>query len=823
MIKTNFIPIDYDYFDFKGRNYIRIIGRDSEGKRVCIIDTCPVYLWAILKDRIKKKDLASLIKKIEKIKLDTKGRKTKVEKVEVHDKKFLGESVKALKIFATNYKDLHDVADELGFPEIKFRRGYDLGFVTHYIIEKKIIPFNWYEISGEYAGGEFQGIENLDVEKCILVDSSKKIEEEKFSPKVLAYDIETDDIKIGKGEILMVSLVGKNFKKVLTWKKTTAKKPKYVEYVKDEAELIEKFIEYVRDFSPDFLMGYFSDGFDLPYLRARARKIGVPLKLGLDDSPPKFFRGGKGSNYTAKISGIVHIDLIKFIQTTYSQYMQSETLSLNEVAKEFLGDSKKDFKIPATGKTEIKDHVWKDFYEYNLHDSVLVFNLFKKMWPDLFEFTKIMQEPVFDVSRNGMSSNVEDYIIHNLERFDEIPEKRPTHDDIRERRSLGKYEGAFVFEPTPGLYKNIVIFDFTSSYGTTIVTYNLSKSTFLEKKPKNASAHSIEIQGEKIHFGKKEGFFPRMLREIIEKRKKYKKDLKKEPDVIKKARSNAFKLLANASYGYQGFFGARYYSREAAAATAAFAKKLIKEIIEKINKSTYEVIYSDTDSIAFIRKDKSKKDILRFLKKINSKLPGIMELELEGFFKRGIWVTKRTGKIGAKKKYALITKSGKLKIRGFETVRRDWCNLARRVQNKVIKQVLESGNEKKAVKYVRKIVGKLKNREIDRGDLIIRTQLKKPLEKYKATTPHVVAARRMKEKEIPVSSGNLIEYYVSEIDRKNPLVRERVKLPEESGKYDIKYYLERQIIPAVENIFQIFNVDIREVAEGKRQTKLGDF
>ena len=49
-----------------------------------------------------------------------------------------------------------------------------------------------------------------------------------------------------------------------------------------------------------------------------------------------------------------------------------------------------------------------------------------------------------------------------------------------------------------------------------------------------------------------------------------------------------------------------------------------------------------------------------------------MELELEDFYKRGIWVTKRSGELGAKKKYALIDYKEKLKIRGFETVRRDW-------------------------------------------------------------------------------------------------------------------------------------------------------
>ena len=54
-MKTDFIPIDYSYFDFHGRNYAMIIGRDDKGKRVCVIDSCPVYFWAILKDNLSEK------------------------------------------------------------------------------------------------------------------------------------------------------------------------------------------------------------------------------------------------------------------------------------------------------------------------------------------------------------------------------------------------------------------------------------------------------------------------------------------------------------------------------------------------------------------------------------------------------------------------------------------------------------------------------------------------------------------------------------------------------------------------------------------------
>src|SRR3989344_9149429 len=148
-MKTQFIPIDYDSFDFQEKNYVKIVGRDEKGKRICVIDFCDVYLWAILKENLGKTKIEKLIEKIKKIKLDSKGRKTKVEKVELLEKNFLGKKVKALKVFATNYKDLHEIANNLDFPEIEKRRGYDISFITHYIIEKKLNPLCWYEIDGE--------------------------------------------------------------------------------------------------------------------------------------------------------------------------------------------------------------------------------------------------------------------------------------------------------------------------------------------------------------------------------------------------------------------------------------------------------------------------------------------------------------------------------------------------------------------------------------------------------------------------------------------------------------------------------------------------
>jgi len=817
-MKIQCTPIDYDYFDFQGKNYAKIIGRDDKGKKVCLIDSCDVFLWAILKDNIGEKKVKEISEKIRKIKLSEKGRASEVIKTEIHNKKYLGKNVTAIKILITNHKDAHSFAEKIDFKEIDKRREFDLPYITRYILEKKLKPLQWYEIEGEILNNspEFGGIDNkLDVNICLKVEKIKEIEKEIYQPKILSYDIETDEFDIGKGHIVMISLVGENFKKVITWKEKSNKE--FVEHVKDESAMLEKCVEYIKDYNPDILVGYFSDGFDLPYLRARAEKNHIKFNIGADDSQPTFTRGRLT---TGKIKGIVHIDLFRFIRVTYGQYLQSETLSLNEVALELLGEKKNNWIHKHSSK--INGREWDTYYEYNLQDALLTYKLMQKLWPDFYEFTNVIQEPLFDISRDSLSTQVENYIIHHSGQYNEIIEKRPYNTDIEERRSEEKYEGAFVFQPIPGLYDNVVFFDFTSMYGSVIVTYNLSKSTYLEKKEKDSL--KVEMGKETVYFSKEPGFFSLMLQEIIEKRKLFKKEYNENPNPILKARSNAFKLLANAAYGYQGFFGARYYCLKAAAATAALARKSIKETIEVIEKNNNKIIYSDTDSIAFLQGNKTEKDIMDLLKKINETLPGIMELDLEGFYKRGIWVSRRNGDIGAKKKYALIDINDKIKIRGFETVRRDWCNLARETQNKVLDLILKNGDEKKAVELVKEVIEKIKKRDIDLNKLIIKTQLKKSIEEYKSEGPHVTIAKKMREQGKPVNIGMLIEYYIAESDgKKKSLIRERAKLTDEPGKYDIEYYLKNQILPAVENIFEVFNVDVNSLIEKKKQTKLGEF
>jgi len=821
MKKEVFIPLDYDYIDIDDSAVIRIWGRTKEGKRICILDETEAYFWLIPKE---KADLEKYAEKVKKIKLQHAGRTAEVLDVKTKEKHFLGERIKALKVFVNNPKDISvikDIAKE--FPETKDKKEQDINFVTRYIIDKKISPLEFHEVEGEEVENK-----NLDVDIVIKAKKVTPHSDQKcsFEPKILAFDIEASDFEIGKGQIVMVSLANDKVKKVLTWKKFSDP-PKEVEFVKNEEELIKEFIRFIKEYKPDFLVGYFSDAFDLPYLRIRADNYGIKMGLGLDGSKVAFIKGAIPSS---EIRGLVHIDLYKFVNNIIAYSLQSETISLNDVAEELIGEKKLEIDLgkitkelkSVKGRLENAEMI--RFSLYNLQDSILTAKLFEKLWPNICELTKQVQEPLFEASRATYSNLVEHNIIHNLNRFDEIIENRPNYDEIQERRERPKYAGAFVKEPVPNLYENIGVFDFRSFYPNIIVSFNISSPTFREKKENEAyetPEFEFEKKKRKFYFTKKMGFFPQILKELLEKRKETKVEMRKHPSPVLEAKDYALKTLANATYGYLGFFGARYYSLESAASIAAIARHYIHKTIEDMEKSGFKVIYADTDSVMFLLDKKTQKEALELLEKINKSLPGTMELELENFYNRGIFVMKKTGELGAKKKYALITKAGDIKIRGFESVRRDRCRLAKDTQDIILKKVLEEGNANSALKYAQKIIEELKSEKVPIEQLIIRTQLKKEIEAYENIGPHVVVAKRMRELGIPTREGALIEFAIAK--GKEKLIRERARLPEEikEGDYDVDYYINNQIIPAIGGIFSIFNISSDELS--KKQKSLKDF
>ncbi|MFB6180289.1 MAG: DNA polymerase domain-containing protein [Candidatus Nanohalobium sp.] len=276
-------------------------------------------------------------------------------------------------------------------------------------------------------------------------------------------------------------------------------------------------------------------------------------------------------------------------------------------------------------------------------------------------------------------------------------------------------------------------------------------------------------------------------------------------------------VLHNSFYGYLGYNGARWYSREAAEATTYMGREYIEETIEMAEEDGYEIVYGDTDSV-FLKKDNIKEDIHEFLEKVNSELPEFMELEFEGYFRRGFFTSKDSGE-GAKKKYALIGEEGGMKITGFEQVRRDWSPIAKRAQKEVLRKVLEDEVEE-AFEVAKKRIEQLKNGEVPIEDLKIYTTLTKPPEEYDSTSPHVEAAKKAKKRGKEIPEESTITYVITS---GGGSISEKAEILEYAEDYDAEYYIENQVIPAAMRVLKVFGYTEDQLKGKGKQSGLSRF
>lgn len=203
---------------------------------------------------------------------------------------------------------------------------------------------------------------------------------------------------------------------------------------------------------------------------------------------------------------------------------------------------------------------------------------------------------------------------------------------------------------------------------------------------------------------------------------------------------------------------------------------------------------------------------------INATMPYPIKLEFDGLYTKALFVEKKSGEGGAKKKYALLSEDGTLILKGLEAVRGDWSLLAKETQRYAIESILKTGATAEAEKYVKIIVSQIKNRTIPLEKLKINVKITRPLKDYKSRSPHVAAAEIARQKGKLVAPGFIASFIIGKGIGK---ISDRVILFEDAKKddYDIDYYINNQIIKVVEKLFEPFGYSEEELKSG--QTKLG--
>jgi DNA polymerase elongation subunit (family B) len=541
-----------------------------------------------------------------------------------------------------------------------------------------------------------------------------------------------------------------------------------VSYIKcaDEWTLCKNFLRDWSEDYPDVITGWNTKFFDIPYLINRFTKL-----LGEDEmkklSPWNIVNQRtahvKGRELTAyEIYGISSLDYIELYKWYAPGGKSQENYRLDNIANVELGESKLSYD-EYDNLHQLYRLNYQKFIEYNIKDVELIEKLEDKL--KLIELgltlaydTKSNYDDIFTQTRMW------DALIYNnlMEKGIVVPPR-----EISEKDSA--FEGAYVKEPQIGMHDWVASFDLNSLYPHLMMQYNISPETLVDPKDYDQEMFDIISRGvtvEKLlnkeintdslrgvtltpngQFFRtdKQGFLPKMLEEMYEDRKKFKKmmlqakqEYENEKDVGKKVEIKkriarydnlqlAKKVSLNSAYGAMGSQYFRFFDLRQALAVTLAGQLSIRWIENRLNQYMNSllktdgidyVIASDTDSIylrlgelvnkVFSEKKDTEKVIAfmdrvcedkfqPFIDKSYSELAEYvhayaqkMQMKREGLSDKGIWTAKKRYILNVYNNEGVQYKEPQMKVMGLEMVKSSTPSAIRERMKEVIKLTVTS-------------------------------------------------------------------------------------------------------------------------------------
>ena len=247
-------------------------------------------------------------------------------------------------------------------------------------------------------------------------------------------------------------------------------------HCKNEVELLEKFLAFWTNDYPDCVIGWNSDGFDIPYIINRITNVlGESFAKQISPVRSIFYKEnivqkfGKSSGKWV-IHGLNCLDYMEIYQTFSRE--KREAYNLDYIGKVELGEGK--VKINATSLATLSDTQWDTFVDYNIQDVNILVKLEEKL-----RFLKTMRV----ISHKGFC-NIEATMGKVAVVSGAIAAQALKRNQVLctfEHDDMGEYSGGYVKEVEPGLKEGVITFDANSLYPNTIITLNLSPETKVGK------------------------------------------------------------------------------------------------------------------------------------------------------------------------------------------------------------------------------------------------------------------------------------------------------------------------------------------------------
>jgi DNA polymerase I len=793
-VKLTFWLLDVNYEVKNGTPEIWLWGISDSGERVLLIDRNFVdYFYAVVEENA---DPTVVVKEIDKKRFPS------IVKFEVVERRFFGKPVKTLKVYCSNPDVIPKYAREIRKLEgVKDCLEDDIRYSTRYLIDNGVVPCGWHEIDAV----EEENALGVKIDKVYSAKSPPKFVEKTDIPQLKILGFSTicysreGSPKPERNPVIIIS----------TATNTGEERQFLAGEDKNDKSLLEAFVNHVQEFDPDIIVGYGVNGVEWPYLNERCKKLGLKLSVDRVGAEPHTSVYGHVS-----ITGRANMDIFDFAD----EFPEVKVKTLENLA-DYLGVMK------IENRALVEDVDFADYWDdkakreilkkFSLENVQCIMGIANAILDFAMQLSNLVGLPLDHVGTAAVGFRVEWFLIKHAQKIGELVPKRV-------EQPYRPYVGAIVLKPESGLHEDIAVLDFKSMYPNLMITYNLSPDTYVAPKEPTPPCGVYEAPEVKHRFRKEPpGFYKEVLSRLISVRDEVRSRMKvTTPESVEyrvlDARQKAVKVITNASYGYAGWIGARWYIKPVAEAATAWGRHTILRAIEIAKKYGLKVVYGDTDSI-FVRHEAEK--IEKFSKEIEREIG--LEIKPDKVYVR-IFFTE------AKKRYAGLLPDGRLDIVGLEVIRGDWAAIAKKVQEKVLEIILKEQSPKKAADFVRQYIYELRQRRVPYRDLIIWKTLTKPVEEYEVKASHVEAAKILMEKGWKLAVGDKVGY-VAVVGAGRLYERVKPYMFASYDEIDIEYYVSKQIVPAAARVLENFGITEEQLLtfkaeEKERETrKLTDF
>ncbi len=617
--------------------------------------------------------------------------------------------------------------------------------------------------------------------------------------KVLSIDIETS---LKGDQLYAIALHTRDFERVIIVHHGSLE---HADSVPSEKAAIRRFLGYLETLDPDVITGWNVVDFDLAVLSRIARRHGLHFAIGRNDDA---FDLRKDASFTRESRAIVFgRQVLDGLSLMRGAFIRLDDYKLETAAQAFLGKGK--LLVGDDRHVEIEALYHRDpqrLVEYNLQDARLVMELLDK--------TGLVELAVERSLLTGMQLDRVSAAIASIDSLylNALRQRGVVAPSVSVDARAAQIMGGYVMESTPGLYENVLVFDFKSLYPSIIRTFNIDPLT--HARVPQVDVPTVRAPNGAVFRRDVPGIIPELLTHLASEREQAKR-------AGNSVKANAIKILMNSFYGVLGAGASRLFSPDVANAVTSFGQLLIQHAAACARREGYEVIYGDTDSLFVYPREGDPARALRLAEHLRVAIGAavaariqtefgcvsVLELEFEKLYRRFFLPEVRGGKVGSKKRYAgLLVEDGREEIEfvGLESVRRDWSEVSKHFQRELLQRVF---HDQPVEVFIREFVADLRAGHFDH-ELTYKKAIRKDLDAYtKTTPPHVKAARKQ-----GATTGRIIAYVMT---GNGPEPVDNL-----TAAPDYAHYIEHQLAPIADAVLSFLETDFETVMQTRKQLAL---